>query len=166
MKKLLVATIAVLSLGAVHAAGTHEHGAGKIDVVIEKDGLSIALELPLDSLVGFERAPANDKERAALAEAGRRLNDYAALFALPAGADCKSSALSVTLPFQKGAPAGAHGDVDASYGFRCSNMAALKSVETSLFRQFPRLYRLELQRIGPAGQAGGRLTPKKPVVSW
>lgn len=166
MKTLVFAIAAAVAMNFVHAENAHKHGTGKMDVVVERDGVSIALELPLDSLVGFERAPANEKERAALDEAGRRLNDAAALFTLAAGAGCKSTTTSVTLPFQKGAPPSEHGDVDASYVFRCSSMAALKAVETSLFRQFPRLYRLELQRIGPVGQAGGRLTPKKPVVSW
>jgi hypothetical protein len=67
-----------------------------------------------------------------------------------------------------GAKAGAddHGDIDASYVYRCAKPAALKSIETGLFKHFKRLYRLEARRVGPAGQGAARLTPKNPAITW
>ena len=79
------------------------------------------------------------------------------------------SKTEVSLPFAEGAKTAAtaeHADVDARYEFECAQPKNLAGIETSIFRQFSRLYRLELQRVGPRGQAGGRLTPKAPVVRW
>jgi hypothetical protein len=39
-------------------------------------------------------------------------------------------------------------------------------VETTLFKSFKRLYRVEARRVGPVGQGAARLTPKNPVLSW
>lgn len=151
------------------AAEKHVHGAGRIDVAIEAGKIEVELELPLDTLVGFERAPRNDRERAALEAAAATLRDGAGLFLPAAGAACKLTETTVSMPFAGETPAASHGhghaDVDAHYVFECVN-AGTGSLETALFRKFPRLYRLELQRVGPEGQAGGRLTPKAPVVRW
>ena len=66
-----VLAIAVLFL-ALPVCAQHVHGEGRLDVVIDRDQLTLSLELPLDAAVGFERAPRNEAERAALANAGRR----------------------------------------------------------------------------------------------
>jgi hypothetical protein len=134
--------------------------------VIDKDSVAINLELPLDAAVGFERAPKNDREKAALAAAEKALGD-AALFLPTPAANCKAQLPKVVMP-AFGAKAGAddHGDIDASYAFRCANPAALKSIETGIFKNFKRLYRLEAQRVGPTGQGAARLTPKNPVLAW
>jgi hypothetical protein len=162
-KTHLLALLAALALPA-HAQ--HAHGEGKLDVVIDKDSIAINLELPLDAAVGFERAPKNEREKAALAEAEKIFGD-AALFVPTPAANCKPQAPKVVMP-AFGAKAGADdpGDIDASYSFRCANPAALKSIETGIFKNFKRLYRLEAQRVGPSGQGKQRLTPKSPAITW
>jgi hypothetical protein len=158
----------------VYAAKGHTHGEGQLDVVIDKETITLNLELPLDVAVGFERAPKNDKEKAALAAAGKALNDAAALWQPTAAAGCTLSSKDVKIPFigatdhQKHAHEGEshHADIEASYSFRCTTPAALKGIETTLFRSFPRLYRLETQRAGPSGQGKQRLSPKTPALYW
>jgi hypothetical protein len=56
---------------ALPAHAQHAHGEGRLDVVIDKDSIAINLELPLDAAVGFERAPRNEREKAALAADGQ-----------------------------------------------------------------------------------------------
>lgn len=154
----LLAAVLVPSL----AFAQHKHGEGRLDVAIDKSTISISLELPLDAAVGFERAPRNDKEAAALAEAEKALKD-AALFVPTAAAKCAPSRIEVGMPKFDG---GGHADIDAEYGFACAEPAALKSIETTIFTRFKRLYRLEVQRTGPTGQGAARLTPKKPSLNW
>ena len=162
-KTHLLALLAALALPA-HAQ--HAHGEGKLDVVIDKDSIAINLELPLDAAVGFERAPKNEREKAALAAAEKVLGDVALFVPTPA-ANCRAQPPKVVMP-AFGAKAGndGHGDIYASYTYRCANPAALKSIETGIFKQFKRLYRLEAQRAGPGGQGKQRLTPKNPVLAW
>jgi hypothetical protein len=157
---------ALLAAFALPAHAQHAHGEGKLDVVIDKDSIAISLELPLDAAVGFERAPKDEREKAALAAAEKALGD-AALFVPTPAAECRPQPPKVVMP-AFGAKAGAddHGDIDASYVYRCAKPAALKSIETGLFKHFKRLYRLEARRVGPAGQGAARLTPKNPAITW
>ncbi len=151
------------TLPAAHAGKGHVHGEGRLDAALDKDMLTLNLELPLDASVGFERAPKNDKEKAALAAAEKTLIDAAALWLPTPAAHCTVASIKVDMP--KFA-ADDHADVDARYVFRCAAPAALKSVETTLFKHFGRLYRLEVQRVGPTGQGAQRLTPKAPALNW
>jgi hypothetical protein len=170
MKKLLTAglfTALLASAGAVHAGKGHTHGVGRLDIVVDGQSLSFALELPLDAAVGFERAPKTAAEKAALDNAGKLLDDGAALFAPTPAAGCALKSTQVTVPFADGKPAGSdHADIDAAYVFECATPAALKGFETAVFKHFRRLYRIEAQRVGPTGQGAGRLTPKTPSLAW
>jgi len=170
---LLVALLAVLP--AAQAQHKHVHGEGRLDVAIDKEVVTLDLELPLDAAVGFERAPKNDNEKAALAEAATTLQNAAALWLPTPAAQCAVQSAEVHVPFSGGddkhgqhAHEGEthHADIEAGYVLRCANPAALKSVETTLFKFFKRLHRLETQRAGPAGQGVQRLTPKNPVLGW
>ncbi len=159
---IVFASIALLALPL---RAQHVHGEAKLDIAIDKEHLAISLELPLDVAVGFERAPKTEKEKTALGTAQRILADTALFLPTPAAA-CKGDTPKVVLPeFGKGG-AEQHADIDATYVFRCANPAALKSVETAIFKSFKRLYRLEARRAGPSGQGAARLTPKNPVFAW
>jgi len=158
----LIAAALLVSAPAL-AQHKHVHGEGTLDVAIDKDTITLDLKLPLDAVTGFERAPRNDKEKAALASAEKLFNDAAALWQPTPAAACDVQGAEVGMPkFGNGK----HADVEARYVFRCANPAALKGIETTLFKHFKRLYRLETQRIGPTGQGAQRLTPKKPVLNW
>ncbi len=167
-----LALIAALTVGlnapAVHAAEGHSHGTGSVEVSIDGGQISIALELPLDSAVGFERAPKTGKEKAALADAASLLNDAQAVFIPTANAKCAVASVQVSVPHAGGSAAAkdGHADIDASYVFQCADPAALKGIETTLFKHFKRLYRLEARRIGPTGQGSVRLSAKRPTLSW
>lgn len=170
----LLAAALLLIIPLAHAQHKHVHGEGKLDAVLDKETLTLDLALPLDAAVGFERPPKNDKEKAALAATAKHLDNPALWMPTPA-AQCSLQAAKVTVPFTGGhdqhdrhAHEGAdhHADIDAVYTFRCANPAALKSVETTLFKSMKRLYRLEAQRSGPGGQGAQRLTPKAPVLNW
>jgi hypothetical protein len=167
--------LALLAAFALPAHAQHAHGEGRLDVVIDKDSLAINLELPLDAAVGFERAPRNEREKAALAAADKTLKDAAALFMPTSAANCMLLSMEIKVPFTGGADNHAHhahegethhADIDANYVFRCANPSALKGIETTIFKSFKRLYRLEAQRAGPSGQSKQRLTPKNPVLAW
>lgn len=159
----LLASALLLILPLAHAQHKHAHGEGRLDIAIDKDTITLNLELPLDAAVGFERAPKNEKEKTALAGAEKALNDAAALWAPTPAAQCAVQTVAVGMPKFSGDD---HADVDARYVFRCANPAALKSLETTLFKHFKRLYRLEAQRVGPAGQGAQRLSPKQPILVW
>ena len=165
--RLFLAGLIVLAAYALpaHAGKTHVHGEGKLDVVIEKGTLTINLELPLDVAVGFERAPKTEKEKADLAATEKLLADTTLFVPTPA-AQCTAQPVALSMPKFDGKSKEEHSDIDATYSFRCAAPAALKHIETGMFKHFKRLYRLEARRVGPDGQGAMRLSPKQPAMHW
>ncbi|MDX9885429.1 DUF2796 domain-containing protein [Thauera sp.] len=177
----LVALLVAVGLPSVaraqHTHGAHEHGAAELTVALEGRALIVELISPLDNLVGFEHAPASDAQRAALAEAGRRLRDAGAMFALPAAAACKLEHAEIESPWPMAgtAPApgqgghahaghghaqsdlGGHEDVVVTYRFSCAQPEALNQLEVRAFVQFPRLRELRVEHATERGQGAAVL---------
>jgi len=143
------------ALAPAHAGKAHVHGLLKMDVTLEGADLSIALEMPLDSLVGYERAPRSDAERRAASEALARMRDGASLFRLDAAAQCVLRSVEVSAPVLEQPAAknpDGHADLEASYVFRCAQPARLAQLEVLLFDVFRRVDRIEVQAALPQGQ--------------
>jgi len=66
----------------------HEHGHATMQVVLEGDELAINIEAPGMDIVGFERAPKGDAEKARIQQAVGQLEDVKAMFVLPEKAMC------------------------------------------------------------------------------
>lgn len=155
--------------GSAWAAGkAHEHGALKLDVAIESNKLTIAMEAPLDNLLGFERAPRTDAERKAAADVLTRLRSPdkgTPLFVLDAAAQCTLGKVDVQAPvLEPGAKAAAkdeHADLDASYEFICAKPDELRTLDVGLFDAFKRTQRIDVQVAGPKAQA--KVTLKRPA---
>jgi hypothetical protein len=130
-----------------------------MDVGVEPQRVVLQLEIPLDSLLGFERAPRTDAERRAADAAVARLRDAAALFRIDGKAGCQPGTVdlaSAVLGLPAGSAAGAdkdgHADLEARYEFRCSAAAQAAFLEVGLFAAFDRLQRIEIQIVTPRGQ--------------
>ena len=167
-----LAGLGLACLGAAAFAGkAHEHGAVQLDIAVEAAEVSLAVEMPLDSLLGFERAPRSAAERQAAAAALAKMRDGGALFRFDAAAQCTLASATVEAPVlepaaasgaapgapgaSRGAPAaaaGEHADLDARYVFRCAQPARLASLEVLLFDAFPRVARVTVQSVLPHGQ--------------
>jgi hypothetical protein len=164
---LLVAAVA--SGAAAAAPHAHQHGAIALAVAIDGEQLSIEMEAPLDSLLGFERAPRTDAERRAAGELLTRLRSgAAALFKADAAAQCTlvnaEVRASVLEPAAKTAAAkDEHADLDAGYTFKCAQPGQLRTLEVGLFDAFKRIRRIEVQVAGPKGQR--KLTLARPARS-
>lgn len=172
MHSMLIAPLLVLLSALalpVHAGKAHVHGEGKLEVVMDvakgRGTLSIRLELPLDVAVGFERAPHTEKEKADLAAIEKLLAD-GSLFVPAESAQCVSQPIVLSMPRFDVKTGAEHADVDVTYTYHCAAPTSLKSINTTVFKYFKRLYRLEARRVGPDGQGASRLTPKQPALIW
>jgi hypothetical protein len=65
---VLGAAAALVALSAA-AAGPPEHCVGRLGIAVEQRTVAIVLEVPLDAMVGFERAPRSGAERKRVDEA-------------------------------------------------------------------------------------------------
>ncbi len=167
---LCVSCLAFASAPAWSAGKAHEHGALKLDVVIEGNKLMIAMEAPLDNLLGFERAPRTEAERKAAADVLARLrspNQGKALFVTDAAAQCSLSKAEVQAPVLepgvKTAAKDEHADLDASYEFNCALPGELRSLDLGLFDAYKGIQRIDVQVAGPKGQS--KVTLKRPARS-
>ena len=167
----LAAIVASVSAWAPAWAGkAHEHGVARLDVGVEAARITLSLELALEDLAGFERAPRTDGERAAVQAALARLRDAGTLIRIDGAAGCAVARTELIAPVwglsAGGAAASAagaagaaaadakegHGDLDATYEFKCSAGHKAGHIELQLFEAFARLKRIEVQAVTARGQ--------------
>jgi hypothetical protein len=154
--------------GAAHRQqGAHVHGVAELNLAVDGQRLLIELRSPAMNLVGFEHAPKDAEQRAAVEAARSALDDPAALFSPNAEAGCAPISHSVMFEFDdhehghshEHAGGEAHSDAHAEYTFRCDHPQSLRSLRVRLFERFPGTERLEVQKVTASGQSAATLGP-------
>ena len=149
---------------AAPAGHAHEHGAVKLDIAIEAGKVSLQLETPLDSLIGFERAPRTDAERQRVAAMVARLRAADTLFTFDPAAGCTLAGVelvSAPLKLGKAEPPAAgdeHADLDGDFAFDCKDSSKLSFIDVGLFKAFAGMQRITVQVAMPKGQLKRTLT--------
>ena len=152
------------------AGAAHEHGAVRLDIVVEASTITLQLETPLDNLLGFERAPRNEAERKSVAALAAQLRAAEALFKIDAAAQCtlgRVELASAALQLGPPGPAAAereHADLDASFTFNCKDGAKAGFIDITLFDAFRRMKRIEVQVAAPTGQFKRTLKAPAPRI--
>lgn len=151
-----------LSTGAQATEAAHVHGLMHLDIAVDQKLLTLQLETPLDSLLGFERPPRTPAERQAADALLKQMGNAAALFKPDTAAQCvltkatiESAALQSKAPAseKESGPQSEHADLDANYEFNCAHPDKLTSVDIGLFDAFKRLQKIEVQVAGAKGQS-------------
>ncbi len=156
--------------GLAQAGAPHQHGVAQLDISVDRSRISLRLDIPLDNLLGYERAPRTDAERSQVQTIVKQLQDAATLVRVDSAAGCSLSRLSLVsaelgLPEADAAPApkesakdSGHADLVADYEFSCTDTSKARAVTLGLFEAFPRLRRIEVQTATPRGQLKAVLT--------
>ncbi len=180
-RRLVAASAVALCMTAqpAMAASGHVHGQAELEVAVEGANLTVTLRSPLDSLLGFERAPRTAGQKAAAETLLQRLRDPAALFKPSAAAQCVPASTEIDAPVLGVTPAGAagaagtkaadkdaHAELVSTMRFRCEQAGQLRGLEVALFEQYRRLHRIEARIVGPRGQSSARLTQARRTLSW
>lgn len=126
----------------------HEHGVSTLKLAQENYTILFELEAPGNDIVGFEHAPKNDDQRAAVKSALSRFKKPEAIFVLPAEAQCVASNRHVE--FATGED---HAGFHVTWTMTCENPSKLQSMTTRFFGMFKRAEEIEIEAIGNAGQA-------------
>lgn len=160
--KAIPAWMALLCLsisGAALAQGRpHVHGIAELDIAIETGKITLQLEAPLDSLLGFERAPRGVAEARRVETAVAALKAAGALFRFTPTAGCAVASVDLNSAALKlGSPDPAeeregHADLDATYVFNCTDTAKATEVDVGLFDAFIRMQRLKVEVATAKGQ--------------
>jgi Protein of unknown function (DUF2796) len=147
-----------------HAHGkAHVHGKAEAQVTVEGQALSVHLDIPLDNLLGFERAPRTEAERQAAAKVLKDLRDAATWLKPDPAAACTLAAAEVKAEVLEAAPtkaAGEHAELSALVRYTCQQPKQLRVLSIGLMAAYPRMQRIEVQVAGDAGQS--RVTLKRP----
>lgn len=169
---LLALMISFSSAACAQAAAAprhaHVHGIAKLGVVLQGELVSITLESPLASLIGFEHRPTTPAQQAAATALQTRMRAGKDLFSFDVDASCsltKAGAESAIFqPAPKSAAADGHADLDASFEFRCARPERLTQLDVGLFAAYPRLQRLKVEVVTDKGQFKRDLKPPTRIV--
>lgn len=155
LTRCLLGAAWLAAAGMASAGKAHEHGVARMDLAVEGSQVSIGIELPLDSLLGFEHAPRTPAEREAATAALARLRNGAALLRFDAAAQCSQTGVTIEAPVLE-QPAGAarseHADLEVHYVFHCAQPGQLATLELGLFDALRRVERVHVQAVLPQGQ--------------
>ena len=188
-------TLLLLALTSmpVHAAGAHVHGVATLQVAVDANRLTLDFYSPLDNLVGFEHAPRNDKQRAAVRRMVEQLHKPELTFVPTAEANCTRNSVNLESPAiprsllaadglaqptapepsgrgpEKSSKKGAkdqHAGLSAEIVFRCERPEKLSGLEVKMFDAFPKLTRVDAQVVTARKQAAAKLTTRNRRVTW
>jgi Protein of unknown function (DUF2796) len=184
MRTVTLCVLALLPAGialadeAVHREhGPHVHGVAELNVALDGNVLWIELNSPAVNIVGFEHAPQNAEQKAAVRDGIETLKDGGRVFGISADASCRLAAAKVTTDIEHPGTehhddnehgeeeehAGeAHSEFQASYRFECAAPDALEQLEVHLFDLFPGTEEVEAQVISGARQTAAELTAATP----
>jgi hypothetical protein len=163
--------------------GAHVHGIAHMSIAAEGSRILVELTSPAANLIGFERAPRTDDERATLALAKENLMAGDAMIRFNTEAACRLETAEIDTAFAEadhgdshghtqdpthlhGADEDAHADFAVTYSFECDRPSELGSAALGLFAGFPALERVLVQYVTDEGQGGAELTPRQPVMSF
>ncbi len=100
MKNIFIASLCLFISFQISAQvrqkDSHEHGAANLMLVIEGDKLQIGIEVPSDSLIGFEYFPKSQSDRNNFNKAIRILSEPSKIFSTPDDAECILTGLNVS----------------------------------------------------------------------
>lgn len=162
-RPLVVALLVAALAGPVPAQ--HRHGAVRLEVAIDAATMEVALDAPLEALLGFERAPRTAAERAQVDAMFAALKAATPPLTAPGctlqSAEARSDALA------PGARIAEHADLQARWRFACREGAALRALDIAgLMKVFARIAQVEADVVTPSGQFRATLKRPATVLRW
>lgn len=164
-KPFLTLVLAATALSAAAHPQAHTHGLMTLDVAVDARSITLAIAAPLDSFLGFERAPRSAAERQRVADMVARLKAADQLFEPDAAAACQLSRVDLeSAALGLGAAHGhgekdEHGDIAVDIVFTCAQAAQARFIDIRLFDAYPRLRSIDAQVAAPQGQFKRSLRP-------
>jgi len=141
----------------------HEHGKGRLEISVDANQAVGKLKVPLEALVGFERAPKTEAETNAINTMNQKLQNPSTFFVANKDAECSPRLISSTIVRDQ---AGKHADLDYQFDLNCAKLAALKQLSIGLFSEYKRLKEIRVESIGPWGQKSATAKRDSSTVSF
>ena len=158
----------------VRQKDSHEHGAANLMLAIEGDKLQIGIEVPSESLIGFEHFPKSRSDRENFNEAIKILSNPSKFFSTPDDAECLLTGLNVSQTLFSGEEEDEHGHEEkdehdehghedsekgeihsefrSNYSWNCLHTDEIDSIGNKLFSFFPRIEEIRVNWVTTSGQ--------------
>ena len=170
----------------VRQKDSHEHGAANLMLAIEGDKLQIGIEVPSESLIGFEHFPKSRSDRENFNEAIKILSNPSKFFSTPDDAECLLTGLNVSQTLFSGEEEDEHGhekkdehghddhdehghedsekgeihsEFRSNYSWNCLHTDEIDSIGNKLFSFFPRIEEIRVNWITTSGQGSLEIEP-------
>ncbi|MFN3712502.1 MAG: DUF2796 domain-containing protein [Alcanivoracaceae bacterium] len=183
MKRTGLFVVLCVLAAVATAQRVHVHGQGTVQLALDGKQLDVLLTIPAMDVVGFEHAPANERQQDAVHIAASRLADFGQVIRLPEAAGCTVEVAEVKSPLLEvpakpaghrhhhhhhghhhGQGADDHAEFDGQYRFRCARPEALRQLSFSLFDWLPALT-LRAELITAEGASVVTLTQQQPALA-
>lgn len=158
LARAVVAAFLAAAAGVAHAQ--HSHGMANLDVALEGRSLTLEFRVPAEDVLGFERKPASDKDRAAL-DAAASYFKAGRGFVPSAAANCRPLESTVEVE-ERGK---AHFELVARLAYDCKEPGSLAEIEAAVFARHKAVKRIDVRSVTDKGQASARLTPARPKLA-
>ena len=183
MKKFFIVLVCLFmsfqTSAQVRQKDSHEHGAANLMLAIEGDKLQIGIEVPSESLIGFEHFPKSRSDRENFSEAIKILSNPSKFFSTPSDAECLLTGLNVSQSLFSGEEKDEHGHEEkdehghkehdehghddsekgeihsefrSNYSWNCIHTDEIDSIGNKLFSFFPRIEEIRVNWITNSGQ--------------
>lgn len=160
----------------------HTHGRMTLDVAVDVQSIALAIESPLESFLGFERAPRTDAEHKRVADIIAHLNAADQLFQPDPTAACKLSKVELTSSAlglgtkeeevysndeekRHDHADDEHANVNVDIVFTCARATEARFIDVKLFDTYPRIRTIDVQVAAPQGQFKRVLQPDTSRLS-
>ena len=160
MFRTLAALLLLATPAAAETLEAHVHGHARLTLAVDGDTVTVEVESPAESIVGFETEPKTDEERAAMRDAEAALLRPETLFTFPEAAGCAAADKRVEVERE-----GEHAEFHATYTFRCADISAVTSMDTALMERFETMEEIDVEFATPAGQGAAELERGETRVS-
>ena len=166
--------------------GPHEHGHGILNIAVEKNRVSMDLDVPGMDVVGFEHTPSTPDQTATAKKAEATLAQALVLFKVPAAAGCKVTEAKVAIEAEEAhAEADAkdsaakpaeiksgeaaeehegHNDYNATYVLECAKPSAITSIQFDYFKLFEGAKALTVNVVSDKAQNSYEVVREKPLL--
>ncbi len=149
---LMVVTLAAQPKTEKRSAGAHEHGAGKLDIAMEGLKGKLVIEIPMESLTGFEHEAKSAGERKKVADAEATIRTkIGQMVLLPAVAGCVIAITNVEVELH-----GNHSELHAQGTIECKRPITGEA-RFAFGRFFSGIHKVTVQFVSDATQTGAEI---------
>lgn len=160
----LGASLFLASVARAH--GSHSHGHGTVQLVVEGAALMATFDVPLEAFLGYDYPPRGAAQQEVWNAFKARLQNPSNFLQPAAEARCRAVRHEVQPDPATAEPQADIPNIVYRAEFRCDQPEALHAVSFTAFRDHPGLKQLRVQLASPTGRKTATVRPRFPAFTF